>query len=115
MTDSISIEQREAELWKASEYRYRMRRDAELRALWRDYHLEMANKLERCAAHLAQEHRRKAESLQALVALQPSATLGNGRPSAKGGGSRPSVEGEGVQGPSVGQGEVSETIGERRG
>lgn len=55
----------EEELWRASERRHRERRRERNRALWRAYHLERAECLERTAAELAASHRSKAEALVA--------------------------------------------------
>ena len=51
------------DLWKASERRHRERRRERNRELWRAYHLERAECLERTAAELAASHRSKAEAL----------------------------------------------------
>jgi hypothetical protein len=56
------------EMWTESERRYHEQCRQELRQSWREYHLAQADRLERVAAHLAQEHRRKAESLHPSVA-----------------------------------------------
>lgn len=90
MTDAA----REA-MWKASEHRYRARREAELRQRWYAYHIDQADRLERLFAQLVEEHRSKAKALEASVAQE--AKLG-----------------EGPSGPSVGQGEYQEPIGGAR-
>jgi hypothetical protein len=106
MTDAA----REA-MWKASELKYRMRRDAELRALWRDYHLDQA---ERLSLRPMPGNQLGEEALKALEAsvmeppppataslASPSATACNGGPSAKGSNGAPSAK----------QGEDKEAIG----
>ena len=59
------------EMWAASERRYHDRRRQELRESWREYHEAQAQRFERLAAALVEEHRAKAEAL-----LQPSAEEG---------------------------------------
>lgn len=51
------------EEWAVSERRHREQRRAQNRELWRTYHLERAQALERTAAELAADHRARAEAL----------------------------------------------------